>query len=259
MSSTCPFTEMASLAVDGDRVVFRGRLADRRRRRSSSSISRAARPDVAPAVDVDDVRPGRHRRCRSRSSSRRPAAGRRSGSSTRRTTGRSSGPDGALPPLIVTSHGGPTASAFGGLPGRRSSCSRAAASPSSTSTTAAAPATVATTASASRASGASSTSTTASTARAASSSEGLVDGERLAIRGGSASGYTTLCAVTFRDDVRGRDELLRDRRPRDVRRRRPTSSSRATSIGSSGRSRSARTCTASARRSTSPTRSRARC
>jgi dipeptidyl aminopeptidase/acylaminoacyl peptidase len=28
---------------------------------------------------------------------------------------------------------------------------------------------------------------------------GLVDGERLAIRGGSASGYTTLCALTFRD------------------------------------------------------------
>ena len=29
--------------------------------------------------------------------------------------------------------------------------------------------------------------------------QGLVDGERLAIRGGSASGYTTLAAVTFRD------------------------------------------------------------
>lgn len=29
--------------------------------------------------------------------------------------------------------------------------------------------------------------------------QGFVDGERLAIRGGSASGYTTLCAVTFRD------------------------------------------------------------
>ena len=28
---------------------------------------------------------------------------------------------------------------------------------------------------------------------------GIVDGERLAIRGGSASGYTTLCAVTFSD------------------------------------------------------------
>ncbi|MEY2566044.1 MAG: hypothetical protein QOE35_573 [Actinomycetota bacterium] len=30
--------------------------------------------------------------------------------------------------------------------------------------------------------------------------EGLVDGSRLAIRGGSAGGYTTLCALTFRDD-----------------------------------------------------------
>ncbi len=29
--------------------------------------------------------------------------------------------------------------------------------------------------------------------------EGIVDGSRLAIRGGSASGYTTLCAVTFSD------------------------------------------------------------
>ncbi len=31
-------------------------------------------------------------------------------------------------------------------------------------------------------------------------SEGLVDGNKLAIRGGSAGGYTTLCALTFRDD-----------------------------------------------------------
>lgn len=30
--------------------------------------------------------------------------------------------------------------------------------------------------------------------------EGRVDGARLAIRGGSAGGYTTLCALTFRDD-----------------------------------------------------------
>jgi len=30
--------------------------------------------------------------------------------------------------------------------------------------------------------------------------QGLVDGERLAIRGGSAGGYTTLCALTFHDD-----------------------------------------------------------
>jgi len=32
--------------------------------------------------------------------------------------------------------------------------------------------------------------------------EGLVDPARLAIRGGSASGYTTLCAITFRDVFR---------------------------------------------------------
>ena len=31
-------------------------------------------------------------------------------------------------------------------------------------------------------------------------SEGLVDGNRLMIRGGSAGGYTTLCALTMRDD-----------------------------------------------------------
>jgi dipeptidyl aminopeptidase/acylaminoacyl peptidase len=31
-------------------------------------------------------------------------------------------------------------------------------------------------------------------------SEGLVDGSRVAIRGGSAGGYTTLCALTFRDE-----------------------------------------------------------
>jgi dipeptidyl aminopeptidase/acylaminoacyl peptidase len=30
-------------------------------------------------------------------------------------------------------------------------------------------------------------------------SQGLVDGDRMAIRGGSAGGYTTLCALTFRD------------------------------------------------------------
>ena len=31
---------------------------------------------------------------------------------------------------------------------------------------------------------------------------GLVDRERMAIEGGSASGYTTLCAITFRDTFR---------------------------------------------------------
>jgi len=32
--------------------------------------------------------------------------------------------------------------------------------------------------------------------------KGLVDGDRLAISGGSAGGYTTLCALTFRDDFK---------------------------------------------------------
>jgi dipeptidyl aminopeptidase/acylaminoacyl peptidase len=32
--------------------------------------------------------------------------------------------------------------------------------------------------------------------------QGLVDGDRLAISGGSAGGYTTLCALTFRDDFK---------------------------------------------------------
>ena len=59
--------------------------------------------------------------------------------------------------------------------------------------------------------------------------QGLVDGERLAIRGGSASGFTTLCCAGLHA-TRSRPActLLRDRRPRDVRARTPTSSSRAT-------------------------------
>jgi len=36
---------------------------------------------------------------------------------------------------------------------------------------------------------------------------GLVDGDRLAIRGGSAGGYTTLCALAFRDDFRAGTSL----------------------------------------------------
>ncbi len=43
--------------------------------------------------------------------------------------------------------------------------------------------------------------------------QGLVDGQRLAIRGGSAGGYTTLCAITFHDDFQaGRQPLRRQRR-----------------------------------------------
>jgi dipeptidyl aminopeptidase/acylaminoacyl peptidase len=37
--------------------------------------------------------------------------------------------------------------------------------------------------------------------------EGEADGSRLAIRGGSAGGYTTLCALAFRDDFRAGTSL----------------------------------------------------
>ena len=47
--------------------------------------------------------------------------------------------------------------------------------------------------------------------------EGLVDGERLLITGGSAGGYTTLCALAFHDVFRGGRQLLRRQRPRAVR------------------------------------------
>ena len=50
-----------------------------------------------------------------------------------------------------------------------------------------------------RPAGASSTSTTASTRARYLAERGEVDGSRLAIRGGSAGGYTTLAALTFRD------------------------------------------------------------
>ena len=43
---------------------------------------------------------------------------------------------------------------------------------------------------------------------------GLVDHERVVIRGGSAGGYTTLAALAFRDTFQARRELLRRQRPR---------------------------------------------
>ena len=126
---------MRWLRADGDRVVVR----------AASPTVAAAIGELDPATGawtvlraIDDgrgFRPVRTSRCRGPSSSRRPAGRPHSGSSFRRTTRSSSARRTSVPPLIVTSHGGPTAS-----PTRRfrsaSSCSRAAGSPSSTSTTA---------------------------------------------------------------------------------------------------------------------------
>ena len=58
--------------------------------------------------------------------------------------------------------------------------------------------------------------------------QGLADGDRLAIRGGSAGGYTTLAALTFPQRLRGRRQLLRRVRPHRAWRRTRTSSSPAT-------------------------------
>ena len=48
---------------------------------------------------------------------------------------------------------------------------------------------------------------------------GEADGRRLAIHGGSAGGYTMLCALAFHRRLRGRRQLLRRGRRRDARRR----------------------------------------
>ncbi len=82
--------------------------------------------------------------------------------------------------------------------------------------------------------------------------QGEVDGERLLIRGGSAGGYTTLCALTFHDDFAagasyfGISDLEPFAKPAA-----PTSSSRGTSTRWSGRTRRPPSCTAPGRRSTS--------
>ena len=87
--------------------------------------------------------------------------------------------------------------------------------------------------------------------------QGEADGDRLLITGGSAGGYTTICALTFTDVFAAGTTLLRDRRSRAVRAAaRRTSSSSSTSTRSSARIRSEPSSTGRAARSTSPTGSR---
>ena len=88
---------------------------------------------------------------------------------------------------------------------------------------------------------------------------GDVDRERLAIEGGSAGGYTTLAALAFRDVFAAGISLFGIGDLERCSRRQPTSSSRATTTAWSARIRRRPRCTASARRSTSWTGSRARC
>ena len=87
---------------------------------------------------------------------------------------------------------------------------------------------------------------------------GKVDGDRLVIHGGSAGGYTTLCALTFRDVFSGGRQLLRRRRPGGAGARH--AQVRVALPGRLDRPvpRSAAMCTASARRSITPIGCRAR-
>ena len=93
----------------------RGRRRGRPRRRPVGRRplrSGDAGPGRRPAPgEHRHVRPGDHRRARSRSSSRRPAAGPPTRSTTRRRNPDFRGPDGERPPLVVLSHGGPTSNA----------------------------------------------------------------------------------------------------------------------------------------------------
>ena len=191
-----PFTELNGLSIDGDRVVLRGAgPADpasviELRRDGSYTVLRRAIPTVP---EREDVSIPQHIEF--------PTTGDRTafGNFYPPTNRSFVGPDGALPPLIVTSHGGPTASAFSGFAtGLQLFTSRGYAVLD--------------------------VDYGGSTGYGKDyrkrlegqwgivdvddcvagarylAEQGLVDGDRLAIRGGSASGFTTLAALAFTDE-----------------------------------------------------------
>src|SRR5436190_2075919 len=191
-----PFTEMSFVAVDGRTAVFRAAapdrpwavvelgLDDRRLATLKRSITWTPNPaDVSVGEPVEF-----------------PTAGDRTahGILYRPVNRAAHGPDRELPPLIVTSHGGPTAEAstafsvfvqlfasrgfavfdvdYGGSSGYGRDYRK-------------------------RLEGEWGVVDLADCVAGARwlAAQRIVDGDRLAIRGGSASGYTTLCAVTFSD------------------------------------------------------------
>jgi dipeptidyl aminopeptidase/acylaminoacyl peptidase len=194
-----PFTEMSSMSVDGDTVVLRGAAPDRfasiveldPATGAWSPIREAMQHPLAPE-DVSIPRPVEF-----------PTAGGRTayGQFYAPRSRRFTGPAGERPPLIVTSHGGPTSAAYTGL-------------------------TVLAQLFTSRGFAVLDVDYGGSTGYGKDYrkrlegqwgvvdlqdcengarwlvAEGLVDGEKLAIRGGSASGYTTLCAMTFSNEFK---------------------------------------------------------
>ena len=107
-----PYTEMNSLSVDGDRVLLRGAGPKQPAQvveldlRGGMEVFRTANPYQPEPADVSAPEHIEF-----------PTVGNRTafGNYYAPTSQTFAGPDGELPPLIVTSHGGPTAGAFSGF------------------------------------------------------------------------------------------------------------------------------------------------
>lgn len=191
-----PFNEFGYVAIDGSTAVFRAAAADRPWAIVELDLATAAttelRRSIELVVDPADASLGELVEF--------PTEGDRTafGILYRPKHQTCSGPVDARPPLIVTSHGGPTAEAstafavliqlftsrglavldvdYGGSTGYGMAYRK-------------------------RLEGEWGVVDLADCVAGARwlAAEGIVDGQQLAIRGGSASGYTTLCAVTFSD------------------------------------------------------------
>jgi dipeptidyl aminopeptidase/acylaminoacyl peptidase len=194
-----PFTEMSGLVVDGERLVLRGgspaepfTLVDMDLAGGDRVVLRRA---TALTVDTADISPPRHITF--------PTTGGRHAFANYYPPHNRAfrAPPGERPPLIVTSHGGPTAEASSALSltiqllasrgfavldvdyGGSTGYGRAYRQ---------------------RLEGEWGIVDVDDCINAARwlAEEGLIDEQRMAIRGGSASGYTTLCAITFRSAFR---------------------------------------------------------
>jgi dipeptidyl aminopeptidase/acylaminoacyl peptidase len=191
-----PFSEIGYVAIDGATAVFRAAATDRPWAIVDLDLATGDTHELGRStgleVDAADASLGELVEF--------PTDGDRTafGILYRPTNRTSSGPADARPPLIVTSHGGPTAEAstafailtqlftsrgfavldvdYGGSTGYGKAYRK-------------------------RLEGEWGVVDLADCVAGARwlAAEGIVDGTRLAIRGGSASGYTTLCAVTFSD------------------------------------------------------------
>jgi dipeptidyl aminopeptidase/acylaminoacyl peptidase len=196
MELDVPFTEMSYVTVDAGLAVFRAAAPDR--------PWAIVEVDLATGTAIEHRRSTEFRPVPDEVSVGElvefPTDGDRTafGLLDRAVNPRFAGPAGELPPLIITSHGGPTAQAstafsiatqlftsrgyavldvdYGGSTGYGRDYRK-------------------------RLEGAWGVVDLADCVAAArwAAAERVADGERLAIRGGSASGYTTLCAVTFSD------------------------------------------------------------